>query len=50
MVFITHKWEKNSHMINTGFLVSIGETGRQQEKNIKRWICVKSKSSDNRYL
>ena len=33
MVFITHTWEKNSDMMNTGFWVSIGETGQQQEKN-----------------
>jgi hypothetical protein len=32
MVFITHTWGKNSDMMNTGFWVSFGETGQQQEK------------------
>jgi hypothetical protein len=32
MVFITHTWEKNWEKMNTGFWVSIGEAGQQQEK------------------
>jgi hypothetical protein len=32
MVLITHVVEKNSDMMNTGFWVSIGETGQQQKK------------------
>jgi len=44
MVSITHAWKKNSDIMNTGFRVSIGETGQQPEKiKKKKKIFIKSK-------
>jgi hypothetical protein len=43
-------WEKNSDMMNTGFWVSIGETGQQLEKKLNGEFLSNQKNSDNRYL
>jgi hypothetical protein len=47
MVFITHTWEKNSDMINTGLMVLIGKTGQQQEKMKKSEFLSNQKNSDH---